>query len=48
VGLREDLGPGPTALDTVVFIYYIEENQDFLRRTRSSSRPPFPPAVAAS
>jgi predicted nucleic acid-binding protein len=31
VGLTEDLGPGPTALDTAVFIYYIEENPDFLR-----------------
>jgi predicted nucleic acid-binding protein len=30
VGLREDLGPGPTALDTVLFIYYIEENESFL------------------
>jgi predicted nucleic acid-binding protein len=30
MGLREDLGPGPTALDTVVFIYYIEENKTFL------------------
>lgn len=30
MGLREDLGPGPTALDTVVFIYYIEESKTFL------------------
>jgi predicted nucleic acid-binding protein len=30
VGLIEELGPGPTALDTVVFIYYIEENPSFL------------------
>jgi predicted nucleic acid-binding protein len=30
MGLREDLGPGPTALDTSVFIYYIEENEAFL------------------
>jgi predicted nucleic acid-binding protein len=30
MGLREDLGPGPTALDTAVFIYYIEENETFL------------------
>jgi len=30
VGLREDLGPGPIALDTAVFIYYIEENETFL------------------
>ena len=30
MGLREDLGPGPTALDTVLFIYYIEENETFL------------------
>jgi predicted nucleic acid-binding protein len=30
MGLREDLGPGPTALDTAVFIYYIEENEAFL------------------
>jgi len=30
VGLTEDLGPGPTALDTAVFIYYIEENTSFL------------------
>jgi predicted nucleic acid-binding protein len=30
MGLREDLGPGPTALDTALFIYYIEENETFL------------------
>jgi predicted nucleic acid-binding protein len=30
MGLREDLGPGPTALDTAAFIYYIEENEAFL------------------
>jgi predicted nucleic acid-binding protein len=30
MGLREDLGPGPTALDTALFIYYIEANQTFL------------------
>jgi predicted nucleic acid-binding protein len=30
MGLREDLGPGPTALDTALFIYYIEENAAFL------------------
>jgi predicted nucleic acid-binding protein len=30
VGLTQDLGPGPTALDTAVFIYYIEEHRDFL------------------
>jgi predicted nucleic acid-binding protein len=30
VGLREDLGPGPTALDTSAFIYYIEEHEAFL------------------
>jgi predicted nucleic acid-binding protein len=30
VGLRDDLGPGPTALDTALFIYYIEENETFL------------------
>jgi len=30
MGLREDLGPGPTALDTALFIYYIEENESFL------------------
>jgi predicted nucleic acid-binding protein len=30
MGLREDLGPGPTALDTTAFIYYIEENEVFL------------------
>jgi len=30
VGLTEDLGPGPTALDTAIFIYYIEENPSFL------------------
>ena len=30
MGLREDLGPGPIALDTAVFIYYIEENETFL------------------
>lgn len=30
MGLREDLGPGPTALDTALFVYYIEENEAFL------------------
>ena len=30
MGLREDLGPGPTALDTAPLIYYIEENESFL------------------
>jgi predicted nucleic acid-binding protein len=30
MGLREDLGPGPTALDTAIFIYYIEENETYL------------------
>jgi predicted nucleic acid-binding protein len=30
MGLREDLGPGPTALDTALFIYYIEANQTYL------------------
>jgi predicted nucleic acid-binding protein len=31
VGLIEDLGAGPVGLDTAVFIYFIEENPDFLR-----------------
>ena len=30
MGLREDLGPGRTALDTALFIYYIEENAAYL------------------
>jgi len=30
LGLSEELGPGPTALDTAVFIYYLEENDTFL------------------
>jgi predicted nucleic acid-binding protein len=30
MGLTEDLGPGPTALDTALFIYYVEENEVFL------------------
>ena len=30
MGLSDDLGPGPTALDTAIFIYYIEENETFL------------------
>jgi predicted nucleic acid-binding protein len=30
VGLIRDIGPGPVALDTVVFIYFIEENPDYL------------------
>lgn len=30
MGLIEDLGPGPTALDTSLFIYLIEENEVFL------------------
>lgn len=30
MGLAEDLGPGRAALDTAVFIYYIEEHAGFL------------------
>jgi hypothetical protein len=30
VGLIDDLDPGPVALDTQVFIYFIEENERFL------------------
>jgi predicted nucleic acid-binding protein len=30
VGLREDLGRGPVGLDTVAFIYFIEEHPDYL------------------
>jgi predicted nucleic acid-binding protein len=30
VGLSEDLGPGPAALDTSLFIYFIEEDERFL------------------
>jgi len=30
MGLRDALGPGPIAVDTSVFIYYIEENETFL------------------
>jgi predicted nucleic acid-binding protein len=30
VGLITDLGPGPTALDTAIFIYFIEEHPDYL------------------
>lgn len=30
MGLIEDLGPGPVALDTAVFIYFIEEDLKFL------------------
>ena len=30
MGLIEDLTPGPVALDTAVFIYFIEENKVFL------------------
>jgi len=30
VGLIEDLAPGPVALDTAVFIYFIEKNEFFL------------------
>lgn len=30
MGLRADLGSGPTALDTALFIYYIEANETFL------------------
>ncbi len=28
MGLSDDLRPGPTALDTAVFIYFIEEDPD--------------------
>lgn len=30
MGLVEDLGGGPVGLDTVIFIYFIEEHPDFL------------------
>lgn len=30
MGLREDLGRGPVALDTSIFIYFIEEHADYL------------------
>ena len=30
MGLIEDLGAGPVALDTAVFIYFIEEDQSYL------------------
>ncbi len=30
MGLIEDLGEGPVALDTAAFIYWIEENHDYL------------------
>ena len=30
MGLIEDLGEGPIALDTVIFIYWIEENPTYL------------------
>ena len=30
MGLREDLGPGPVALDTAPFIYFIEEHPEFV------------------
>lgn len=30
MGLIEDLGPGPVAMDTAVFIYFIEEDPTFL------------------
>ncbi len=30
MGLREDLGPGPVALDTAPFIYFIEEHPQFV------------------
>jgi predicted nucleic acid-binding protein len=30
MGLMTDLGPGPVALDTAIFIYYIEEDPRFV------------------
>jgi predicted nucleic acid-binding protein len=30
VGLIDDLGPGPVALDTVTFIYFIEDNPRYV------------------
>ena len=35
MGLTEDLGRGPVALDTAVFIYFIEESPTFLRLAES-------------
>ncbi len=31
MGLIEELGAGPVGLDTVVFIYFVEEHPDYLR-----------------
>lgn len=31
MALIDDLGAGPVGLDTVVFIYYLEEHPDYLR-----------------
>jgi predicted nucleic acid-binding protein len=30
VGLIDDVGPGPVAIDTAIFIYFIEESPEFL------------------
>jgi predicted nucleic acid-binding protein len=30
LGLVEDLGPGPVALDAAIFIYFIEEHREYL------------------
>ena len=30
MGLIDDLGPGPVALDTVVFIYFMEEHREYV------------------
>ena len=37
MGLIRDLGRGPTALDSVAFIYFIEEHPTFLGRVASLS-----------
>jgi predicted nucleic acid-binding protein len=31
MGLMNDIGPGPVAVDTVIFIYFIEEHTQFLQ-----------------
>jgi predicted nucleic acid-binding protein len=31
MGLMDDIGPGPVGVDTVIFIYFIEEHPQFLR-----------------
>ncbi|HEY8369172.1 MAG TPA: hypothetical protein VIM86_07620 [Thermodesulfobacteriota bacterium] len=46
MGLLEDVAGGPIALDTAVFVYFIEEDPGYLPASSRSSLPSTPAAQA--